>query len=424
MHWLAEPGGIAASRLTRSPLRSRAAPLFFPVRFRREACELMATSITLKSLTWRLSAAPILSDISFTVEPGELFFLLGPSGCGKTSILRMIAGFLQPTSGRVFFGDRDVTHATPRNRRIGMVFQGYALWPHLSVIQNVSFGLSAGQMVRRRERRALAMRALETVQLENLANRKPGQLSGGQQQRVALARAIAMRPDALLLDEPLSHLDAKLRKEMGSEIRRLCKSIGVTTVYVTHDQGEALSMSDRVAVMRRGRVEHLDTPQSAYTHPPNRFVAEFLGETNLVPGTVRTVRGTLLGIDTPIGQIEAQSQGMKLLDGDSTLCSFRPESLRIGSADGDRGTVLCGMCIEARWSGPTIEAVVQIANSTVCVRAPTSSGRILAEGSAVDLFLPSDEVTILDPDQESDRAERSRITQRGSSSSGDPAHES
>ena len=206
----------------------------------------------------------VVNSISLDIEPGELFFLLGPSGCGKTTLLRMIAGFIEPTSGSVHFvgpnGSVDVTHVPPEQRNTGMVFQSYALWPHMTVADNVAFGLDV-RKVFGSERSARVHEALQAVQMAEYADRKPNQLSGGQQQRVALARAIVVRPSVLLLDEPLSNLDAKLRIELRGEIRRLCKRFGMTTVYVTHDQKEALSMADRIAILRAGQVVQVGSAQ-------------------------------------------------------------------------------------------------------------------------------------------------------------------
>ncbi|MDP1662017.1 MAG: ABC transporter ATP-binding protein, partial [Phycisphaerales bacterium] len=248
----------------------------------------MPTAIDIQNLVMRYAPAspPAVDGVSLVVQPGELFFLLGPSGCGKTTLLRMIAGFIDPTGGTIAFTDdkggrRDVTHLPPNKRNTGMVFQSYALWPHMSVFDNVAFGLSV-RKIDKAQTRLRVMEALSMVQMESLAQRKPNALSGGQQQRVALARALVIRPDVLLLDEPLSNLDAKLRTELRSEIRRICKQAGITGVYVTHDQKEALSMADRCAVMRSGRIVQIGTPHELYHRPASRFVAEFLGETNFI----------------------------------------------------------------------------------------------------------------------------------------------
>lgn len=224
-----------------------------------------------------------LEAINVLIEEKEFFTLLGPSGCGKTTLLRMIAGFEHPTTGEIRLHGKDVANLPPRERPVNMVFQNYALFPHLTVSQNVAFGL---EMLRwkKADITARVQETLSLVKLGHFANRKPAQLSGGQQQRVALARALAPRPQVLLLDEPLSALDLKLRKEMQFELKRLQRETGITFILVTHDQEEALAMSDRIAVMNTGRVQQIGTPEDIYDHPTNRFVADFIGEANLIPG--------------------------------------------------------------------------------------------------------------------------------------------
>ena len=268
-----------------------------------------------------------VDDVSLTVSPGELFFLLGPSGCGKTTLLRMIAGLIEPTAGRLFFGDRDVTDEPIERRGTALVFQNYALWPHMTVAANVAFGPRM-QGVPRAARRELVNRNLELVQMANLARRKPKQLSGGQQQRVALARALAARPACLLLDEPLSNLDAQLRLQMREEIRELVKATGTTAIYVTHDQKEALSMGDRIAVMRSGRVVQVGTPAAIYERPVNSFVAAFIGEANFLAGTVVAVGQKTVTVETPAGRLEGAADRI-LNPGEPVTCCLRPELIRL-----------------------------------------------------------------------------------------------
>ena len=243
------------------------------------------SSITLRNITKQFGRTSAVDGIDLTIPSGDLFFLLGPSGCGKTTLLRMIAGFIEPTAGQVVFGEKDVTALPPNKRNTGMVFQSYALWPHMSVAENVAYGLKIRKLDKPARDRKVA-KALESVRMAEYADRKPNQLSGGQQQRVALARALVIEPTVLLLDEPLSNLDAKLRLEMRSEIRRLCTETGITTVYVTHDQKEALSMADGVAVLKDGAVQQVGPPRELYERPRSRFVADFLGETNFIAGTI------------------------------------------------------------------------------------------------------------------------------------------
>jgi len=299
------------------------------------------TSIAIANLTKSFgtgaTGAVAVDRISLSIEPGELFFLLGPSGCGKTTLLRMIAGFIEPTAGSISFDGRDVTRLPPNKRNTGMVFQSYALWPHMTVEQNVAFGLDLRKVTAGEKSRRVT-EALAAVQMESYAKRKPNQLSGGQQQRVALARALVIRPDVLLLDEPLSNLDAKLRIELRSEIRRICKEAnqsggGITTVYVTHDQKEALSMADRVAILDRGRIVQIGPPRELYRHPTNRFVAEFLGETNVLPATVISHGHGATVVRTAAGELTAIGGHAPAVTGAELLCSIRPEAIKIVAAD-------------------------------------------------------------------------------------------
>jgi len=281
---------------------------------------IMALPVLLHDLTKVFGETRAVDGISCTIEGGELFFLLGPSGCGKTTLLRCIAGFHEPDSGTVHIGERDVTNLPPYERDAGMVFQSYALWPHMTVSQNVAFGLDM-RKVGSKEKKQRVNEALEMVQMTDRATFKPNQLSGGQQQRVALARALVIRPTCLLLDEPLSNLDAKLRLEMRTEIRRICKQAGLTGIYVTHDQKEALSIADRIAILNGGKIQHCGPPEEVYLRPKNKFVADFIGETNFIEGTVTdsaTVE-TAMGILTP--------EECRFNAGSKITVSLRPETI-------------------------------------------------------------------------------------------------
>ncbi len=260
-------------------------------------------SIRIRQLTKHFGPVAALQDLDLAISPGELFFLLGPSGCGKTTLLRCLAGFVAPDRGQIFFGDEEVTGLAPHRRNTGMVFQNYALWPHRTVEQNVAFGLEERRLPADEIRRRTGA-ALESVHMTGYAGRKPNELSGGQQQRVALARALVVRPRCLLLDEPLSNLDARLRLEMRGEIRRVCKEFKLTTVYVTHDQKEALSVSDRVAVMDGGRVLQVGTPLEVYRQPARRAVAHFIGEADFISGTVVEAGGGRASVETAIGRFD------------------------------------------------------------------------------------------------------------------------
>lgn len=322
--------------------------------------------------------ATACDHVTLSIEPGELFFLLGPSGCGKTTLLRMIAGFIEPTSGRLLFDDRDVTWLAPSKRNTGMVFQSYALWPHMTVQANVEFGLGV-RKVAAEERARRAVEALASVQMEAYAKRKPNQLSGGQQQRVALARALVIRPSVLLLDEPLSNLDAKLRVDLRGEIRRICKASGITTIYVTHDQKEALSMADRIAIMEAGRVAQLGPPAELYRRPATRFVAEFLGETNILPARVAAVESGKVTVETAAGTLTAREAG-GAAPGANVLCSVRPEAVRIGLAAWGGMNTLSGRVVETTYLGELAQHVVELKDG-VRVRAADMNPRAGAIGA-------------------------------------------
>ena len=294
----------------------------------------MTCTIRIENLTKTFKAhgggtTTAVDDISLQIEPGELFFLLGPSGCGKTTLLRMIAGFIDPAAGSIYFNDREVTSTPANKRNTGMVFQSYALWPHMSVADNVAFGLKIRNLSKTEQSKQVG-EALEAVQMHQYADRKPTQLSGGQQQRVALARALVIKPEVLLLDEPLSNLDAKLRGELRNEIRRTCKSVGITTVYVTHDQKEAMSVADRLAILRAGKIEQIASPAEAYYRPKNRFVADFLGETNIIEGKLSTAAGGF-HVETPFGQLPLPHCDADA--GATVRCSIRPESWSLVGKD-------------------------------------------------------------------------------------------
>jgi iron(III) transport system ATP-binding protein len=326
------------------------------------------TSIDIGSLTKTFPSptgetTTAVDSVSLRIGSGELFFLLGPSGCGKTTLLRMIAGFIEPTRGTISFIEsgaaRDVTFAPPNRRNTGMVFQSYALWPHMTIEQNVAFGLDV-RRVESAEKRRRVTDALGIVHMQDYAQRKPNQLSGGQQQRVALARALVIRPSVLLLDEPLSNLDAKLRIELRSEIRRVCKETGITTVYVTHDQKEALSMADRVAIMRAGRVEQIGTPEDLYRNPGSRFVAEFLGETNIIEATISEPRGRDVALQTAAGPLTARTPEFATLAvGAKVLLSIRPESISPTAASGPN--TLRARIIETTYLGDMIQHTIELA---------------------------------------------------------------
>jgi iron(III) transport system ATP-binding protein len=306
--------------------------------------------LQLEQLTRRFGETVAVDSLSLEVAEGEFLTLLGPSGCGKTTTLRMIAGFEHPTGGRVVIAGRDVTALKPQKRDVGMVFQNYALFPHLNVWDNVEFGLRS-RGVSRAEARPKVERALALVEMEGYGERKVQALSGGQQQRVALARALAPEPPLLLLDEPLSNLDAALRERTRAELRALLKRLGMTAVFVTHDQEEAFALSDRIAVLSRGHLQQLGTPEELYAHPANAFVAGFLGRANFLPATVDSVAGGKLACRLPTGPVwQASSVDGVTSAGAAVRVMARPESLRI-VRPGAQTDELRGRVLDKRFAG-------------------------------------------------------------------------
>jgi iron(III) transport system ATP-binding protein len=287
-------------------------------------------SITIENLVKRFGDQVALAGIDLRIEAGEIFFVLGPSGCGKTTLLRSIAGFSAPDAGRIYFGNDDVTDLPPHKRNTAMMFQSYALWPHMNVAKNVAFGLEERRMPSAEIKRRV-QQALSSVRMEAYADRQIAQLSGGQQQRVALARALVIRPRAILLDEPLSNLDAKLRLEMRSEIRRVCRESGLTAVYVTHDQKEALTISDRMAILEGGKIAQIGKPEEIYRRPISRVIADFIGETNFIGGIIVSAEGSNAIVETAIGLFEGvvSDPMLRLGPGDPVTLSIRPESWMI-----------------------------------------------------------------------------------------------
>ena len=330
-------------------------------------------------------------DVSLDVAPGELLTLLGPSGCGKTTTLRMIAGFQEPSAGEICIGERDVTHVEANARNIGFVFQNYALFPHLSVFENVAYGLRVQKLAAGDIGKAVAD-VLALVGLAGYERQMPHQLSGGEQQRVALARAIVIKPRVLLFDEPLSNLDAKLRTSMRGEIRDLQRRLGITTVYVTHDQEEAMAISDRIAVMNRGVIEQLGTAEDLYRAPASVFVARFIGRSNLIEAMV-TAAGPGRAELTVAGEPHAV-EGFKaeVKPGETVLANVRPEAIAIGPpGDGLAGTVLA-----RTYLGEKMEYEVDVAGQRVqVVRFNPPPSERFAVGDAVSIRLPREGVQLL-----------------------------
>jgi len=322
----------------------------------------MAVSVHIDDLVKTFGPTRAVDHITLTIEPGELFFLLGPSGCGKTTLLRCIAGFHEPESGQIRIGDADVTRLPPHKRDTGMVFQSYALWPHMTVAQNVAFGLEMRKISKAETARRVE-EALEMVKMTDRAHHKPNQLSGGQQQRVALARALVIHPKCLLLDEPLSNLDAKLRLEMRTEIRRICKEAGLTAIYVTHDQKEALSVADRLAVLNGGVVEQCGTPRDVYLRPKSVFTAGFIGETNFLNGRVSERGEDRMVVATAEGDwVSDQVPEGTAVDEEVTL-SIRPEALRLGEPPAGVENTMEGVVHDTVYLGEVAQHQVRLGGS-------------------------------------------------------------
>ena len=354
-------------------------------------------------------------DFSLTIEQGELVVLLGPSGCGKTTTLRMIAGFVLVTSGRIRLGGRDVTGLPPHRRNTGLVFQGYALFPHLTAAENIAFGLQMRGLSDAVVREKVAS-ALRLVRLDDLGDRLPRQLSGGQQQRVALARALVIEPDALLLDEPLSNLDAKLREEVRVEIRQLQRALGLTTVMVTHDQDEALAMADRLVVMSAGAIQQIGTQRDLYEHPSNRFVAGFVGRTNFLsgqlvePGVFRSDGGLTLRYDGRSAPAGGSAAAARSSDARRAL-ALRPERLNLGaSADPARSNRVAGTVEFASYLGAIVEYYVRLSSGEILrVHAPNTGAagdRAWALGETVHVSWPAEVGLVLEDEHHPEEEHR------------------
>ncbi|MBB4000724.1 ABC transporter ATP-binding protein [Aureimonas pseudogalii] len=290
--------------------------------------------LSVRSLTHSYGAQDAIRDVSFDIEAGEIVALLGPSGCGKSTVLRAVAGLIQPKAGRIELGDEDLAGVSARSRGIGMVFQNYALFPHLTVAENVAYPLAC-QKVPRAERRARVEEMLSLVRLEGFANRLPRELSGGQQQRVAVARAIAGRPSLLLLDEPFGALDRALRFDLQVELLHLQRTLGITTLIVTHDQEEAQSLASRLVLMNKGQVEQIDTPMAVYDRPSTLFVNTFIGQANLLRGNVVRVDADRTEIALADGRVLHLPRRLNFTPGSPVAVTFRPEELRLSVTDGD-----------------------------------------------------------------------------------------
>ena len=349
-------------------------------------------SLKIEDLHISFGTTKVLQGINLSIEPGEFFAFLGPSGSGKSTLLRAIAGFGPIPEGRILINDEDIALLPPWKRDVGMVFQNYALWPHMSVQKNVAFGLEERKVpkgdIPGRVKEALAM-----VGLAHLADRHPAQLSGGQQQRVALARTIVVRPRILLLDEPLSNLDANLRVQMRNDIRKLQHKLGLTTIFVTHDQEEANTISDRMAVLDKGVIQQIGSPMDLYDSPVNQFVAHFLGTTNLIEGKVSAKDGNVVlltdsGVTIPIDTTAETGKGAVV---------FRPQSIYLNSKTNIANAVeLTGTVESKEFLGSTIRYSIIVGSDTILVEEDHQRGKpVFSENETVRLFIPEDQILFI-----------------------------
>ena len=354
----------------------------------------MTTPIRVRNLTKSYGSGVVVDGVDLDIAPGELFFLLGPSGCGKSTLLRVLAGFVQPDAGEIFFGAECINPLPPRERNAAMVFQTYALWPHMSVFENVAYGLRV-RNVGRAETAERVEKALALVQMNGFANRKPTQLSGGQQQRIALARALVVSPRVLLLDEPLSNLDARLRDELRQEIGRLHHQMKLTMVYVTHDQKEALTLADRLAVMERGKLAQVGKPREVYDRPTTRFVARFLGDSNFIDGTVREPAGEGYVVETALGTLQGVSSRGPLANGARVTLSIRPQFLAVGAGEGS-GNRIEATVSRVTFLGELLHLEVRAGDVPLEVLTLPQRAGGLEPGANVTLTVPAEQVVLLE----------------------------
>lgn len=316
--------------------------------------------VELKNIVKRFGSFTAVNDVSIDIEKGEFISLLGPSGCGKTTLLRMISGFEQTTEGVLRIAGEDMAAVRPNDRPTSLVFQHLALFPHMTVEKNISFALDV-RHIDKAEISARVAKMLTLVQLDGFGTRKISEISGGQKQRVAIARALINQPAVLLLDEPLSALDLKLREQMQVELKRIQREVGATFIYVTHDQGEAITMSDRIAVMKDGVIEQLDTASAIYERPNTRFVASFIGHSNLIEGVVKDKNGAEIQIETKSGHLVLVANAQDIKIGSSALLSLRPEKIRIGKSKSD-GNCFAGTITDATYKGGMTSYFIEVGN--------------------------------------------------------------
>ncbi|MBT2217567.1 ABC transporter ATP-binding protein [Virgibacillus dakarensis] len=359
------------------------------------------STVNLSEITKRFGDVTAVKGLDLLIKEGEFFTFLGPSGCGKTTTLRMIAGFYYPTEGKVKFNDKDMTRVAPEKRNTGMVFQNYALFPHMTVFENVAFGLKV-RKISKTEIKKKVGDVLKKVRLDQYIGRQVSQLSGGQQQRVALARALVIEPDILLLDEPLSNLDAKLREEMRTEILRLQREYGITTIYVTHDQVEALTMSDRIAVFNIGKCHQVGTPTEIYNKPVNDFVAKFIGETNLLPVSFKEHKDTKSVFYTPdmdqsIFVDNSELNIASYTNEDKLFMSVRPEAVKIDTDKLDGNNVFTGNVSLVQFTGEAVHTYVKMNDQITIKTTNLNKGpsTYLVEGTEVNVQFPENQIRVI-----------------------------
>jgi ABC-type Fe3+/spermidine/putrescine transport system ATPase subunit len=347
--------------------------------------------VRLEKVTKRFDDVLAADDVNLTINDGEFFTFLGPSGCGKTTTMRIVAGLEYPTEGKVYYDDVDVTQLPSFKRNTGMVFQNYALWPHMTVYENIAYGLK----VRKLSKTEVDSRVddiVELVHLGGMGERFPNQLSGGQQQRVALARVLVINPGILLLDEPLSNLDAKLRVEMREEIKEIQRRLGITTIYVTHDQEEAMAVSDRIAIQNHGRIMQVGTPRDVYDSPQNLFIATFIGKGVLLEGVLEG-RGDLMDCSVSGLSLKGVTTSDETMNvGDKVACVLRPESFNVKMPD-EPSNVLEGTIEWSAFVGPITEVKVRIGDTSLLINAP--SEREYPPGSTLRVYIPRDKTLVL-----------------------------
>jgi spermidine/putrescine transport system ATP-binding protein len=360
-------------------------------------------TVVLESITKVFGSATAVDDVSFRVEPGEFLSLLGPSGCGKTTTLRMLAGFEEPTSGRIRISGKNVIGTPPHKRDVNTVFQAYALFPHMSVAENVAYGLRQ-KGVSKSDSRERVVEALDMVKMRSFADRKPTQLSGGQQQRIALARALINRPGVLLLDEPLGALDRQLREEMQIELKLLQSRLGITFIFVTHDQGEALSMSDRIAVMRSGRIEQLASADTIYDFPSTAYVAGFIGQQNFLAGEARDDRT----LQTAFGVIVSNRGNADLAEGTAAQAAVRPESVTVSETAPASGAPnhIQGRVLSLSHQGETMQFLISLGDGQALIsRVPRPTAPRISVGTEVWCSWDADNVAFFRADEAADARE-------------------